>query len=227
MPIFNKFEPLKDRALAERITRLAEEQGVHVSAIMQMDMSKQTKTPNAFFAGLGNTKRIVLADTLLEGFTPDEVEVVLAHELGHQVHRDIWKLIGLGTLATVATSYVVHRLAPPLLARVGPRLGLRVEQGVADVAALPLLGLLASGISLALSPAHNAITRNLVEHRADRYALELTGNAGAFVSAMEKLGRMSLADPQPPALVKYLLYTHPPLQERIAYGKRYEASREL
>lgn len=219
LPLFNTFEPLRDRALAERIKALAATQGVTVSDVLQMDMSKQTRKANAFFTGIGNTKRIVLGDTLLDEFAPDEIEVVLAHELGHQVHRDLWKLIGLGALTTVATSYLVHRLAPPLIRRAGPRWGLDVERGVADVAALPLLALLLGAVSLALAPLQNAISRNLIERPADRFALDLTGDNAAFVRAMEKLGRMNLADPNPSALVKHLLYSHPPLAERIAYGR--------
>ncbi len=222
LPLFNRFEPLKDRALAERIKRLAASQGVQVADVLQMDMSRQTNKANAFFTGFGRTRRIVLGDTLLQEFTPDEVEVVMAHELAHQVHRDLWKGIGVGTLSTVVTSYVVKRLAPPLIRRWGPRFGLDVEQGVGDVAAMPLLALLLGLVSLLLSPLQNAWSRRLVEHAADRYALDLTRNPRAFVGAMEKLGRMNLADPAPPALVKHLLYSHPPLQERIDFGRSYE-----
>ncbi|MGN6699852.1 MAG: M48 family metallopeptidase, partial [Thermomicrobiales bacterium] len=223
LPLFNRFEPVADQALAERIKRLAAAQGVTVSDVLQMDMSKQTAKANAFFAGLGRTKRIVLADTLLNEFTPDETEVVLAHELGHQVHGDIWKLIGLGALTTTLSTWLVQRLAGPLIARYGRRFDLDVEAGAGDIAALPLLALLLGGVSLVLMPAQNAISRNLVERPADRYALELTGNAAAFVGAMEKLGRLNLADPQPSALVKYLLYSHPPIQERIDYGRAWRA----
>lgn len=221
LPLFNRFEPLKDRALAERIKALAAGQGVAVSDVLQMDMSKQTKKANAFFAGVGNTKRIVLADTLLDEFTPDEVEVVLAHELAHQVHRDLWKLIGLGALTTTVTSYAVHRLAAPLLARFGPRFGLDRRRGVEDVAALPLLALVLGAVSLVLTPLQNAISRGLVEAPADRYALDLTGKREAFISTMEKLGRMNLSDPDPPALVKWMLYSHPTLQERIDFGRNW------
>jgi len=224
LPLFNKFEPLKDRALARRIIDLAEAQGVHVSDVLQMDMSKQTKKANAFFTGIGNTKRIVLADTLLNEFTPDEVEVVLAHELGHQVHRDLWKFIGLQSPVTLILFYVSNRLAGPVLERFGRRCGLDPEEGVQDVATLPLLALLGSGVMLFLTPLLNAIIRNLVEHPADRYALDLTGKREAFISAMEKLGRMNLSDPKPPALVKYMLYDHPTLQERIDYGRGYGSS---
>lgn len=221
LPLFNKFEPLKDHTLAERIKALAAERRVQVADVLQMDMSRQTNKSNAFFTGIGRTKRIVLGDTMLDEFTPDEIEAVLAHELAHQVHRDVWKLIGVGSLTTVVTSYAVHRLAPPLIRRAGPRTGLDPEQGVGDVAAIPLLGLLLGGVSLVLAPLRNAWSRRAVEHAADRYALDLTRNPQAFVGAMEKLGRMNLADPKPPALVKYLLYSHPPLQERIDFARRY------
>ena len=223
LPLFNTFEPIRDRALAERIKALAAAQGVTVSDVLQMDMSKQTKKANAFFTGLGGTKRIVLADTLLDEFTQEEVEVVLAHELGHQVGGDIWKLIGLGALTTAIMAGAVDRLARPIIARVGARLGLDPARGLGDVAALPLLALLLSAISLALAPLQNAISRNLIEHPADRYALDLTRDPAAFVGAMEKLGRLNLADPQPPAIVKWLLYGHPTLQERVDYGRSWRA----
>ncbi len=225
LPLFNRYEPIRDRALAERFKALAAAQGVTVSDVLQMDMSRQTRKANAFFTGIGNTKRIVLADTLLDEFTPDEVEVVLAHELGHQVGGDIWKLIGLGALTTALTAWAVDRLARPLLARHGARYGLDPTQGLADVAALPLLSLLLSAVSLALSPVQNAISREGIERAADRYALDLTRNPDAFVGAMTKLGRLNLADPQPPALVKWLLYSHPPLEERIAYGREWAATK--
>jgi STE24 endopeptidase len=225
LPLFNKYQPLKDRELVDRIKALAAGEGVKVSDVLQMDMSKQTKKPNAFFTGVGNTKRIVLADTLLESFTADEVEVVLAHELAHQVHRDLWKGIVLGALTTVVTLFSAHRLVPRLVGRFGARWGLETERGVEDVAALPLLTLVTGTMSLALSPFVNAWTRSSVEHAADRYALELTNKPAAFVSAMEKLGRLSLSDPKPPAIVKHFLYNHPPLQERIEYGRSFEAIR--
>lgn len=225
LPLFNKYEPIRDRALAERIKALAAAQGVVVSDVLQMDMSKQTTRANAFFTGLGNTKRIVLADTLLSAFTPDEVAVVLAHELGHQVHRDIWKLIGLGAATTALTAWSTERLSAPLLARFGRRLRLDPAAGLADIAALPLLSLLLGLLSLGLRPLQNAVSRNLVERSADRYALDLTSDPAAFIGAMEKLGRMNLADPQPPLLVKWFFHSHPSIEERIAFGRGYAARR--
>lgn len=226
MPLFNRFEPLKDRKLARHIIDLAAQEGVTVSDVMQMDMSKQTKKANAMFTGLGNTKRIVLGDTLLDEFTSDEIEVVLAHELGHQVHRDIWKFIALSAPTTVIGLFAAHRLAPPIIRRFGRDWGLNVEEGLADVAAMPLLTLL-SGLALhAISPLLNYLSRAYVEHPADRYALDLTGKKDAFVSAMQKLARMNLSNPKPSALVKIFLYSHPPTDERIRFGREYKPSSE-
>ena len=221
LPLFNKFEPLKNRALTKRIKDLAAGEGVRVSEVLQMDMSKQTKKANAAFTGLGKTKRIMMGDTLLREFSDDEVEVVLAHELGHQVHHDIWKLIALSAPTSVIGLYTAHRLTPPILRRFGQNWGIDPRSGAADVAALPLLGLLGRVSLLVVGPLLNALVRNAVERPADDYALRLTGNRAAFISAMEKLGRMNLSNPRPSTLVKYLLYDHPPLHERIEMARRY------
>src|SRR6185503_1245508 len=106
-PIFNRYVPLRDRALAERVRRLAEHAGVRVADVVEMDMSRQTRKANAFFAGIGPTKRIALGDTLLAHFSHDEVEVVVAHELAHQLHGDIWKGVALGSLATVGGAFAL------------------------------------------------------------------------------------------------------------------------
>jgi STE24 endopeptidase len=199
MPLFNKYEPIRDRALAERIKALAAAQGVTVSDVLQMDMSKQTKKANAMFTGIGNTKRIVLADTLAGRVHRRGGRDRPRARVGHQVHRDIWKLIGLGALTTALTAWEVDRLATPLLDCYGRRFGLDPAQGLGDVAALPLLSLLLSAVSLGLSPIQNAISRNLIERPADRYALDLTRNPEAFVGAMEKLGRLTSPIPARPA----------------------------
>lgn len=225
MPLFNKFEPIKNRALADRIRALAATQGVTVSDVQQMDMSKQTKKANAMFTGLGNTKRIVLGDTMLEEFNDDEIEVVLAHELGHQVHRDLWKLIAFSAPLSAIGLAGAHLLAPPVLKRWGKRWGLDPDEGLKDVATLPLLFLLSGGVTQAMMPLINATIRATVEHPADVYALQLTKNPKAFIGAMEKLARMNLSNPRPSALIKYLLYDHPPIHERIEYARQWEVER--
>jgi len=220
-PLFNRYEPLRNRQLAERLKALAANSGINVANVMQMDMSKQTKKANAFFAGMGRTRRIVLADTLLEQFTDNEIEVIVAHEIAHQAHRDLWRFVALGTVFTAALSFAVDRIAGRIIGRFGRRIGIT---RMSDVTVLPLLSWLLSLIGLALAPVQNGYSR-LIERRADQYALELTNDAAAFASAMRRLGDLNLSDPNPSALVKYALYSHPPIAERIAHAERFATER--
>jgi STE24 endopeptidase len=186
-------------------------------------MSRQTRKANAFFAGIGPTRRIALGDTLLERFSPDEVEVIVAHELAHQLHRDVWKGVALGAVATLGGAFALARLAPPLARRLGPRTGVaRID----DVASLPLFALLLGLIGAATVPLASAFSRELVERPADRRALALTGRPEAFVSAMEKLAEQNLADPAPPRLIHLLLHSHPSVAERIAMARAAGAALE-
>lgn len=222
-PLFNKYEPLTNRELAERLKQIAAQSGIRVADVLQMDMSRQTKKANAFFAGLGRTKRIVLADTLLETFTPEEIEVVVAHEIAHQAHRDIWRFIALGTAFTFSLSYVVDRLAHWALSHLGRRIGVR---RLDTVATLPLLAWLGSLAGLVLGPLQNAYSRR-IERAADSYALRLTRDPISFARAMVRLAEVNLADPSPPALVRYLLYSHPPIRERVEHARRFARENAL
>lgn len=217
LPLFNRFEPIKNRILADRIKQLAADAGVTVADVYEMDMSRQTEKANAFFTGIGNTKRIVLGDTLLEQFTPEEVEGVVAHELGHQVHGDIWRLIAAGGAFGVAGAYAASRLMPPLVAKTAPRTGVRE---IGDVASLPLFALVLGLIGFVATPIQNAFSR-LIERRADRFALELTDNGRAYAGTMAKLAAQNLADPNPPELEVIFLYSHPPIADRIATANAY------
>jgi STE24 endopeptidase len=221
-PLFNRYEPLKNKQLAERLKTLAANSGINVANVMQMDMSKQTKKANAFFAGMGRTRRIVLADTLLEQFTDDEIEVIVAHEIAHQAHRDLWRFVALGTVFTAALSFAVDRIAGRIISRFGLRIGIA---RMSDVTVLPLLSWLLSFIGLVFAPLQNGYSR-VIERRADQYALELTDDAPAFASAMRRLGDLNLSDPNPSTFVKYALYGHPPIAERIAHAERYAATRQ-
>ena len=174
-------------------------------------MSRQSEKPNAMFTGLGNTKRIVLGDTLLAGFSQDEVEAVVAHELGHQVHGDIWRLIGFGAGAGFGMAWLLSQIAPRAVWRTRERTGV---SEVADEASLPVLALLMTAMGLVLMPVQAAFSRAM-ERRADRFAVELTRNGEAYARAMEGLAAQSLADPEPPRPVVVMLYSHPPIVERI------------
>jgi STE24 endopeptidase len=220
-PIFNRFTPLDDPGLVERVRALAARAGVPVADVVRMDLSRQTRKANAFFAGVGPTRRIALGDTLLERFSPDEVEVIVAHELAHQLHRDVWKGVALGSAVTLGGAFALSRLAPPLARRLGRRTGVaRID----DVASLPLFGLLLGLIGAASLPLASAFSRELVERPADRRALALTGRPDAFVSAMRKLAEQNLADPDPPRLIHLLLHSHPSVAERIAMAQAVAAN---
>jgi STE24 endopeptidase len=221
MPLFNRFQPLRDEALAARVRELAARSGVRISDVYEMDMSRQSEKPNAMFTGLGNTKRIVLGDTLLAGFSPDEVEAVVAHELGHQVHGDIWRLIGFGAAAGFGIAWLLSQIAPAVVRRTRERTGV---SEVADEASLPQLTLLMTAMGLVLMPVQAAFSRAM-ERRADRFAVALTRNGDAYSRAMEGLAAQSLADPDPPRPVVVMLYSHPPIVERIRAAR--EAARRF
>jgi len=211
LPRFNKYEPLEDEALAARLKELTDRAGVPVADVLQMDMSRRTSKANAFFAGIGRTKRIVLADTMLAEFTPEEIEGVVAHETAHQVHRDIWRGIALSSVSTLATAWLTDVVARRTL-RTMPSL-----TGTSDLAnprSLPVIGLVTTVVGLLITPLQLAWSRS-IERKADRYAIELTGNPAAYASAMARLAETNLADPNPPRAITVLLHSHPPLAERI------------
>lgn len=215
MPLFNTFTPLRDEALRVRVTELASRAGLQVADVYEMDMSRQSDKPNAMFTGLGRTRRIVLSDTMLAQFAPAEIEAVLAHEIGHQVHGDIWRLIGLGSAGIFGMAWCVAKLAPLVVRRTSSSTGVET---IDDIAAYPVLACIASLLGLVTLPLQSAASRAM-ERRADHYAIGLTGDAAAFISAMEKLALLSLADPDPHPIVVKILYSHPPVAHRIAAAR--------
>ena len=220
LPLFNRFDPIADDALRNRIRGLAERAGVSIADVYQMDMSRQSEKPNAFFTGIGRSKRIVLGDTLLERFEPGEVDAVVAHELGHQVHGDMWRMIALSGGTGFAAAYALHRVAPWLIRRTSDRTGV---SDIGDEAALPLISAVMSVLGFVIGPLMAAFSR-AIERRTDRFALELTGDGAAYAAAMERLATQSLADPDPPAPVVFMLYSHPPVAERIAAARAFAGS---
>ncbi len=215
MPLFNKYVPLGDEhtELAERLLRLAERAHTKVRGVYKFDMSRRTKSANAALTGIGNTRRIVLGDTLINEFTPDEIEAVLAHELGHQVHRDIPFLIAFGTLSTLLGFYLASLAMNWAVARFG-------FMGVSDVAAFPALGLILGAYGLVTGPIDNAFSR-WRERMADEYALEATGKNEAFASAFVRLANQNLGEVDPERWVVFMFYSHPPLRDRIEMAKHW------
>jgi STE24 endopeptidase len=207
LPLFYEFKPLDRDTLVTRLVSLADRAGARVMGVFEWRLSDKTKKANAALAGIGHTRRIIISDTLLAEHSDDEIEVILAHELAHHVHRDIWKGIALETALIALGFYLADRV----LTRFAGSFGLT---GKGDVAVLPLLLLAAGAVSLALMPLANALSR-AHERSADRYALEMTRNVTAFVSAMKRLGVQNLAEEHPSRLVQILFYTHPPISARI------------
>jgi STE24 endopeptidase len=212
-PLFYKFEPLADEDLKARLTRLAERAGAHVRGVYRFNMSSKTVQANAAVTGLGNTRRIVLGDTLLDNFSDDEIETVLAHELGHHVHGDLGKGILVQSVLTLGGLW---------LAGLALRWGVGVFglNGVADVAGLPWLALVMGAFGLVTLPLSNAYSR-WRERLADRYALETTGKPRAFAGAMTRLADQNLSDADPERWVEVLLYSHPAISRRVAMAQEF------
>ncbi|HTP00514.1 MAG TPA: M48 family metallopeptidase [Anaerolineales bacterium] len=218
MPIFNKYVPLGDehRDLAERLLRLAERAHTKVRGVYKFDMSRRTKSANAALTGIGNTRRIVLGDTLINEFTPDEIETVLAHELGHHVHRDILLLISFGTLSTLIGFYLASLAMDWAVVHFG-------LMGISDIAGLPALALILGLYGLITSPIDNAVSR-WRERMADEYALSATGKNEAFASAFVRLANQNLGEVDPERWVVFMFYSHPPLAERIHMAREWNGA---
>lgn len=207
-PIFYKFEPLQDEELKVRLVRLGERAGTRVRGVYKWHLSEKSKKANAALTGLGNTRRIILADTLLSDYSPDEIEAVLAHELGHQVHKHIPKGIAVQALITFvgfwAANWWLHYA----------RDRWHMFETLSDFANLPLLVLIFAMLSFILMPALNAFSR-FNERQADRYAFEHSSIA-SFISSMNKLADQNLAERSPSGWVEWWFYSHPSIGRRLA-----------
>jgi len=213
LPIFFKLKPLNNPRLEDRLRRLAESAGARVKGVYEWKLGEKTRKANAALTGLGSTRRILLADTLLENFSDDEIEAVLAHELGHHVHADIWRGLAVQTAATFLGLYAIH-LA---LNQWSGALGFR---GPADFANLPLLALVTLGVSLLLLPLVNAFSRR-AECAADLFAVRSVAQPAVFASALERLGSLNLAERRPHPWIEFIFYSHPSIARRIEFIQRH------
>lgn len=214
-PIFYKFEPLEDEDLKRRLIVLGERAGTRVRGVYRWRLSEKTKKANAALTGLGSTRRIILADTLLDNYSPDEIEAVLAHELGHHVHRHILKSIGMQALTSFvgfwAANFALHYAADRL----------HMFETLSDFANLPLLALVFTLLGFLLMPALNAYSR-YNERQADRYAFESIASVEPFISSMNKLAGQNLAERTPSRLVEILFHSHPAISRRVEAALAWE-----
>ena len=207
-PLFNKFERLPDGELRRDVLDLAERAGVRVGEVYVVDASRRTTAANAYVTGLGATKRVVLWDTLVEHFTPDETRLVVAHELAHVRFRDVPRALAFTALTAPLGALAVALLAPRRR----------------DAAALPGLVLAAGAVSAPVGVIANALSRE-VERRADAFSLRLTDATEPFVSFERRIALRNVGDPDPPRLLTALFGTHPSTLERIGIARAYEEGR--
>jgi STE24 endopeptidase len=217
-PLFNKFGPMKDKALESEVLSVAAQAGVEGARVFEVDKSVDTEKVNAYVTGLGNSKRIVLWDTLLARLSARQTRFVVGHELGHYVLGHVLVSIFLSTALTLGGLYGASRVGGFLLERFGGRFGF---QQLADVASMPLLMLLLSLFSLVIGPATLALSR-YHEHEADRFGLELTHDNEAGASAFVALQKQNLAVPRPGLLYKFFRASHPPIGERVDFINAYQ-----
>lgn len=216
-PLFNEFGPMHDKTLEAEILQLADRAGIDGGRVFEVNKSEDTEAVNAYVGGFLNTKRIVLWDTLVQKLDRDQVLAVMAHEMGHYVRGDIWKLLLLFSGLILMALYAIYRLMPPLIQEFHSRFGF---DDPADIASLPLILLLLSTSPLVLAPVAMAYTRH-IEHEADRFGLELTRDSHAMASALLFLQKENLVNPDPGPLYKFWRAWHPVLADRIRFANTY------
>jgi len=212
IPVFFKYLPIEDQALKGRIMEMADKAGIRLIDVCQIDFSRKTKKANAALVGLGKTRKVILADTLMKEFTPEEVETVVAHEFGHFKHKHVWQLLAFSAGLTLAGLYILSLAAEKVVALTG-------ASGISDLYLLPVLMLLMGIFGMMVLPVQNLVSR-ILERQADKFALDFAGSADTFVSVMMKLASMNLAEMDPSRLKKVFLYDHPPIGERIRMAQK-------
>ncbi len=211
-PMFNKFEPLKDRHLADEMTQLAARAGIYNPDIFEVDASKQSNKLNAYFTGMFGTKRIVLTDNIIKAFTVDELKFVMGHEIGHYKMNHIWKGLLLAILIIFVALFLLDKSLYGIIKRNNRRFGF---SKLGDMASLPLIWLFVTIFGFVTQPINNGVSR-IMEYHADEYGLKLSRvTAETAVTAFDKLSVYNLSDPEPPAIIEFWFYDHPSLANRI------------
>ncbi len=213
LPIFFKFEPLPDGDLKERLVRLSERLGTQVQGAYIWKLGERTVKANAALTGWGKTRRIIISDTLIESHEPDEIEVIIAHELGHHVNGDIWRGVAAQTVLIFVSMYAINVALNAWSSSFG------INGALHDYANLPLLALIIMVVGFIALPLANTYSRRR-ETAADNFAIETTDMRDEFISAMEKLGLVNLSDANPHPLIETMFHSHPSINRRIANVRR-------
>jgi STE24 endopeptidase len=212
MPLFHKFEPLQEGELTQAVRAMTEEAGIKVVGVFKWGLEAKTHTANAAFAGIGRTKRIILGDTLLSGYSQEEILAILAHEVGHYKNRDTLRLMLTSSLLALAGFYIAHHCLKGLSGMLG-------FDTVYDIGAAPLFIFCLFIFSLISMPFANMHSRRR-EFAADAYAIDKTKNPEALVSALEKLADQNLSNKEPAAWAELLLHSHPSISRRIKHIRK-------
>ncbi len=213
LPIFNKYTRVEDKELTDALEKILNQGGLRSSGFFKEDMSRQTKKENAFLAGLGKTRRVVLGDNLMDNMTVQEVTTILAHEVGHYKHRHIWKGVALGTVQQFIVFFIVHLIMLSLFPQF-------LSSPQWNLTLFPFFIILVSGISGFLFGPLSQMLSRFFERQADQYALTISKNHEAFVSALAGLANRNLSNAYPQQWVKILYYSHPPIGERLELAEK-------
>jgi len=210
IPLFFKYKKLCDEELRERIIGLATKMRIKILDVFEIDLSKKTTKVNAGLVGWGATKRVILADTLREKYTTDEIEVILAHEFAHYKLKHLIKITLINVLITILCFYLIAKTNPWSLRFFS-------LASLADIASLPIVFIYLILFGMVMQPLENIFSRRF-EKNADTMALRSTGLKDAFISTMDKLASQNLSDRNPHPIIKFLFFDHPPVDERISYA---------
>ncbi|MFC1669267.1 M48 family metallopeptidase [Spirochaetota bacterium] len=213
-PLFYKFKELPDNEVKQKLTKLLESQCIKFKGIFTYNVSKDTKKANAGFTGIGKGKRIILSDTLMENFTPGEVSVVFAHEIGHYKFRHIIKGLTLNSIIILLSFFICGIIYESTLSSMGFKY-------IYEISAIPVLFFYLTIFGLIIMPLTNYISRKH-EVQADSYAIDITGDKNSFISSMEKLSQLNLADKEPGAVTEFIFYSHPSIKKRIDFARGYK-----
>ncbi len=213
IPLFYKLKPLEDTELTNRLVDLANRVKANILGVYEIELSAKTKKANAALAGLGNTKRILLGDTLLKNFTHEEIEVILAHELGHFYYNHIWKLIFFGGIISFGGLYVSSLVLESSVASLG-------FENITNIAAFPIFLICMFIFTLISTPLNNLYSR-ILERQADTFALKQTKAPKHFISSMKKLAELNLADEEPHPVIEFLLHSHPSIGRRVKFAEQF------
>lgn len=215
LPIFNRYIPIQNKELTDALEKILSRGGLKSSGFFKEDMSRQTKKENAFLAGLGKTRRVVLGDNLMENMTIPEIESIIAHEVGHFKHRHIWKNIMMATLQQSVVFYLINLVMKSLFSQF-------LSSTRWNLALFPIFAIFMGAISgLFFSLLHNALSRHF-EKQADRYALENIKDKKSFMTALAGLADRNLSNAYPEWWVKLLYYAHPPIGERLSMAENFK-----